>query len=282
MLNISACSLFSDNQAEHGFITSFNLTKDVNKQVLTRYLSSANKQLLSMSTNNSHACLNGQVMISEKLLMRAQAEFESNMLNDAFLSLVEFDRQMRKLRCIYQYLDGQFGCAQSNKTKVLKQWYLDGEFQQCQIDKTELAITKEGNLNQSNQKALSVSQTILTETLYDFDQENIKAIYYPALNNLVNLMRTYPLSTLKVTGHTDSKGTSSYNQILANKRATNVASYFIDRGIDKEKITISSMGETLLRELETQADLRVFNRHTQILLTLDTRVTNHEEGIAHD
>ena len=267
---LASCSLFDKKQTQQRLNSNFDLSLEENKILIKQYIVSSNSQMLAMINQNSQQCITGQVSIAQSLLQIAENEFEGGLYNDAFISLVEFDRQMRKIRCIYNYLDGAFGCAQTNKTKVLKKWYLAGKFEQCNLGVTAKERAKENKEEKSVVSFRNHKHTIITETLYDFDQDVIKPIYHEALDKLVALMVEHPQSRLSVVGHADSQGDDDYNHLLGEKRAQLVAQYFIDRGIAATKITILSKGEQTLREKETNSASRVFNRHSLITLTLDS------------
>ncbi len=259
---LASCSLFNKEQKQQSLVFNYDLSSKENEALIKQYIASSNLQMLAMIKQNAQQCITGQVSIAQSLLQRAENELAGGLYNDAFISLVEFDRQMRKMRCIYNYLNGAFGCVQSNKTSVLKKWYLEGEFEQCELD----FDTKEKSV-----ASLGVHKhTIITETLYDFDQDVIKPIYHEALDKLVALMEEHPQSQLSVVGHADSQGDENYNLLLGEKRAKLVAQYFINKGIPVTKITTRSKGEQILREKETNSTSRVFNRHSLITLTLDS------------
>ena len=127
------------------------------------------------------------------------------MENDAFITLVNFDRQIRKVRCINQYIKGQLGCGHTNKKVVLKRWYDEGNFDQCE----KSSLTKaQLNTTEKEEVILENNHMLITETLHDFNQDKIKPIYYPSLNKLIELIKHYPNSTLLISGHTDTKGST--------------------------------------------------------------------------
>ena len=277
-----SCSVFDAEQTQDSLDSTFYLSSAGSKASIKQYITSSNSQMLSMIKKNSQQCIAGQVSIAQSLLQIAENEFEGGLYNDAFISLVEFDRQMRKIRCIYNYLDGAFGCAQTNKTKVLKKWYLAGKFEQCNLGVTAKERAKENKGEKSVVSFRNHKHTIITETLYDFDQDVIKPIYHEALNKLVALMGEHPQSQLSVVGHTDSQGDENYNILLGEKRARIVAQYFIDRGIPATKITTQSKGEQILRERETNSPSRVFNRHSLITLTLDSTLQENSLEVSYE
>lgn len=62
-------------------------------------------------------------------------------------------------------------------------------------------------------------------------------------NELVTIMKKYPQANLSITGHTDSRGSESYNQKLSENRAKSVADYIIAQGVDASRVTYKGVGE---------------------------------------
>ena len=89
-----------------------------------------------------------------------------------------------------------------------------------------------------------VAEKIELNTIYfDFDKSNIKAEAAFELDKLVQIMNKYPEMTVSIESHTDSKGPSSYNQRLSERRAKTTSQYVISKGIDEERITGIGKGE---------------------------------------
>lgn len=236
-----------------------NSPSSLNKAQMQIYLTSAESQLLSLQQQNTKPCISGQLAIAQIYLDRATAEHNAGMENDAFITLVDLDRQVRKIHCVNKYINGQLGCGYTNKKVVLKRWYDEGDYYQCD----NVTIVKA-------QKETGNKHVLITETLHDFNQAEIKPIYYQSLNKLVQLIKIYPNSTLLISGHTDTLGSSTYNIELGKKRAQNVVKYFTDKGIEASHIVMKTNGEKHIREVEQSDVSRVFNRYTSITLFLDT------------
>jgi OOP family OmpA-OmpF porin len=87
--------------------------------------------------------------------------------------------------------------------------------------------------------------TLGTDTLFDFDRANLKPGGRARLDQLgSDINRAERVSTVKVVGHTDSKGTDAYNMRLGQRRADTVAGYLVSRNVPGGKIAASSMGES--------------------------------------
>jgi len=262
VIALSACSsttsTVSDNSSSTSLVTQDETSKSFDEAQMQLYISSAESQLLKLEQQGTKHCISGQLSIAQSFLAQASSEHNASMNKDAFITLVELDRQIRKIRCINQYINGHLGCGYTNKKTVLKRWYSEGDFNQCK--KSSIAQTSK-----------TKKDIFITETLHDFDLDEIKPIYYQSLNSLVELMKRYPESTLLIRGHTDSKGSASYNMQLSQKRAKSVAKYFTDQGIAASHIIVKNDGETNIREVEQGDVSRVFNRYTSITLFLDKR-----------
>ena len=223
------------------------------------YIASAESQLLLLQQQESKRCISGQLGIAQSYLARATAEHNADMEKDAFITLIELDRQFRKIHCINKYIKGHLGCSYTNKKIVLKRWYNEGDLTQCANSSIAREKTK-----------IEKKHILITETLHDFNQDEIKPIYYPPLNKLIELIKSYPSSKLLIRGHTDTTGSTSYNSELSKRRAQNVAKYFTEKGIDASQIVIENKGEESIREIEKNNASKVFNRYTSITLSLDT------------
>jgi OOP family OmpA-OmpF porin len=87
--------------------------------------------------------------------------------------------------------------------------------------------------------------TLGTDALFAFDRYDLKPTGQARLTQLASdINRAERLSTVKVVGHTDSKGTDAYNMRLGQRRADTVASYLVSRNVPGSKIAASSMGES--------------------------------------
>ena len=47
-----------------------------------------------------------------------------------------------------------------------------------------------------------------------------------------------------ISGHTDSRGSSTYNQELSQRRAQSVVDYLLKKGIDAERLKSKGFGES--------------------------------------
>ena len=80
--------------------------------------------------------------------------------------------------------------------------------------------------------------------LFDFDSDQLREASKENLDNLANSLSKFGDSRLLLVGHTDNKGTESYNLDLSRRRASAVGSYLISRGVPSARLSTSGRGET--------------------------------------
>jgi outer membrane protein OmpA-like peptidoglycan-associated protein len=100
---------------------------------------------------------------------------------------------------------------------------------------------------------------------FDFNSNKLQDQSKPLLDNLAAAMKTERLGELKfrVEGHTDAKGTATYNEALSKRRADAVVSYLSLRGINTERLQPEGKG---FRELfDTAEPLSALNRRVSIV-----------------
>lgn len=108
--------------------------------------------------------------------------------------------------------------------------------------------------------------------LFGFDQSGLSADAKANLDKLVKVLHAYPDTNIEVQGHTDSKGTESYNQALSERRAGSVSAYLTASQIVKERITAKGFGETLPKYDNETEEGRAQNRRVEFLITANEKM----------
>jgi OOP family OmpA-OmpF porin len=65
---------------------------------------------------------------------------------------------------------------------------------------------------------------------------------YPALNDVVSILKQTPTIMLTIEGHTDNVGNEKNNQVLSENRAQTVMNYLTKKGIDKARLNAIGYG----------------------------------------
>lgn len=87
---------------------------------------------------------------------------------------------------------------------------------------------------------------VLRNIFYDLDKATLRPESKSELERLIKLMNENPTLKIELGGHTDSRGSATYNQQLSEKRAMSVVNYLIDHGISKDRLKFAGYGETQL------------------------------------
>jgi len=84
---------------------------------------------------------------------------------------------------------------------------------------------------------------------------------------LKNYLAKHPTKKVEIIGHTDSNGETEANMWYGKERAKSVMQYFVSQGIDAERLTISSKGETAPIASNTTLEGQRLNRRIEIHIT---------------
>lgn len=103
--------------------------------------------------------------------------------------------------------------------------------------------------------------------LFGFDQSSLSNDAKVNLDKLVTVLNHYPDTDIEIQGHTDSRGSESYNQTLSEKRASEVNSYLLQKGIAGTRMKIKGFGETLPKYDNDTEEGRTQNRRVEFLIT---------------
>lgn len=87
-------------------------------------------------------------------------------------------------------------------------------------------------------------EVVLEEVYFDFDKSVILQQSYHTLSQLVRLLEQYPTMHIEVQGHTDNKGSASYNRCLSERRAQAIVEYLIAKGISAKRLRYIGMGDS--------------------------------------
>lgn len=108
--------------------------------------------------------------------------------------------------------------------------------------------------------------------LFGYDRSDLSASAEGNLDKLVSVLKEYPDTNIEVQGHTDSKGSDSYNQGLSQRRASAVATYLRNRGVSSSRITTKGYGESAPVATNDTDDGRAQNRRVNFLITANEKM----------
>jgi outer membrane protein OmpA-like peptidoglycan-associated protein len=113
-------------------------------------------------------------------------------------------------------------------------------------------------------KKLEVGSTIvLNNIFFDFDKSTLRTESYPELERLLKLLNDYPTLKIEISGHTDNKGSASYNKTLSENRAKAVVDYLTGKDINKSRLTYVGFGFDKPIATNDTDEGRQLNRRTE-------------------
>lgn len=110
------------------------------------------------------------------------------------------------------------------------------------------------------------------KVLFGFDRSDLSASARTNLDKLSNVLKKYPDTNIKIIGHTDDKGTDTYNQGLSERRANSVGSYLRSNGISSSRITTVGMGESDPKVANDSEANRAENRRVEFVITANEKM----------
>lgn len=110
------------------------------------------------------------------------------------------------------------------------------------------------------------------KVLFGFDRSDLTSTSTQSLNKLDNVLNKYPDTDIEIIGHTDDKGSDSYNQQLSERRAASVANYLKANNIAASRITTKGMGETDPKVPNDSEANRAENRRVEFVITANQKM----------
>jgi outer membrane protein OmpA-like peptidoglycan-associated protein len=173
---------------------------------------------------------------------------------------------------------------QATQTEILKNTKVDLATSEANsLHKSEqLAAEQKARLDAENRAAKAQADLVKLAAVKEEDRGLVitlsgsvlfasdKSALLPAAQNRLNQVADALMETkerkLTVEGHTDSQGSSSYNQDLSQKRADAVRSYLISRGYPGDLIQAHGIGKDRPISNNATAEGRANNRRVEIIV----------------
>ncbi|MDP2175726.1 MAG: OmpA family protein [Bacteroidota bacterium] len=108
--------------------------------------------------------------------------------------------------------------------------------------------------------------------LFGFDNYGLTTEAQSGLNKLIAILDKYPDTDIEIHGHTDSKGSDSYNMTLSKKRAKAVSSYLINHRIASSRIKTIGFGEREPKYSNDTEDGQSKNRRVEFAISANEKM----------
>lgn len=115
------------------------------------------------------------------------------------------------------------------------------EIARAQAEQDSLRAVREREQREAAQNADAMK--VLGATIYyDFDKADLTEAARSLLLAKVPVLQAQSTIRLRITGHTDDRGSSEYNLALGLRRAAEAKAFLVNNGIDAGRLEITSMG----------------------------------------
>ena len=141
---------------------------------------------------------------------------------------------------------------------------LEAERARAQLAQMETMITE--LKAEQTERGLVVT---LDDVLFEVDRADLKPGAMRDLRQLADALIRFPETEVSIEGHTDSTGTSEYNEDLSERRAAAVRNYLLAQGVDRRRLDTLGLGEHQPVASNDTAAGRQQNRRVEVVIQDD-------------
>ncbi len=109
--------------------------------------------------------------------------------------------------------------------------------------------------------------SLKSDILFDSGLSSLKGNAVNQLDQVGDILAKYPTDKILVMGHTDSRGSASYNQQLSEQRANSVKAELLTR-MDQANISVMGMGLSQPIASNNTSSGRALNRRVDLRITV--------------
>ncbi|WP_036153527.1 OmpA family protein [Maribacter forsetii] len=135
-----------------------------------------------------------------------------------------------------------------NEVNRLKDEALLAERLKKQQEADALAAAEKAKVDAINKRKAEIKSKIedLGNVYFALNSSVVNSSSKKVLDSLAEVLDQIPSLKLKITSHTDSRGTSKYNDWLSQRRVNKTKAYLLSKGVLENKLTTEAYGETML------------------------------------
>ncbi|AZQ58499.1 OmpA family protein [Maribacter sp. MJ134] len=135
-----------------------------------------------------------------------------------------------------------------NEVNRIKEELLLAERLQKEKERAALAAAEKAKQDAENKRRQGLTDRIndLGYVYFDLNSSFLNKTSKNVLDSLVKIFDEIPTLKLKITSHTDSRGSSNYNDWLSQRRVDKTKEYLIASGITPERLVAEAYGERKL------------------------------------
>lgn len=116
-------------------------------------------------------------------------------------------------------------------------FYMDNQERKLRerLQGTGVSVTREGK---------NIWLNMPGNLTFEVNSADIRPNFYEVLESVTLVFKEFNKTNVMVSGHTDSTGSDTYNQVLSEKRAVSVSRYFTAKGLNPARFQAVGFGET--------------------------------------
>ncbi len=153
--------------------------------------------------------------------------------------------KLRKVQSVISGADGSYSFflpADKNFRIISKK---EGYLNTSTEDISTVGLTDQTRISRDiymklNKKGMTFQ---LKNIYYDYDKATLRSESITELNKLLRLLYDNPTLKIELGSHTDSRGGTSYNQLLSERRAKSVVDYLVENNIPETRLVPKGYGE---------------------------------------
>jgi outer membrane protein OmpA-like peptidoglycan-associated protein len=134
------------------------------------------------------------------------------------------------------------------------------------MDKQERALRQIEGVDVTRTSDDSLKVTVRNDVLFDFNSAGLRSSSRDELREMADVFEKYPDTTIAVQGHTDSVGSTAYNQRLSERRANTVSNYLENLGVRGSRLDAYGYGESRPKSSNNTSSGRQLNRRVEIFV----------------
>lgn len=120
---------------------------------------------------------------------------------------------------------------------------------------TGIDVTREGD---------NLILNMPSNVTFAVDSSAIQPNFQETLGSVANTLSQYEKSYVDIFGHTDSTGSDAYNQSLSERRASSVANFLSNSGVQSARLATQGFGESQPVATNSTEEGRAANRRVEI------------------
>ena len=140
------------------------------------------------------------------------------------------------------------------------------------MDKQAEAIAKEMKDAEVVREGEGIIVRFNEKVLFGYDRSDLSVTAKANLDKLNAILVKYPETNITVIGHTDNKGSDSYNQTLSETRAGSVTTYGGQNGVTITRLTAVGKGESDPIATNDTEEGRAANRRVEFVITANDKM----------